>query len=129
MSLHSGGLYVNVAAITAVMNVIILNESGDERIVTHHSRGDLHAASISGSAQAGHRLLLLFIPANINRPRKTQWLIYVSVGQTACSLMLQVFENKVLGEISESWGDYVSGQYYVMRRVVIYTARLVLLQR
>jgi len=47
---YSGALYVNVAAITTVMNVIILNESGDERIVTHHSRGDLHAAPISGSA-------------------------------------------------------------------------------
>jgi hypothetical protein len=70
--LYSGGLYVNVAAITVVMNVIILNGSGDEHIVTHHSRGDLHAASISRRAQAGHRLLLLFIPANANRPHKTQ---------------------------------------------------------
>ena len=79
-----------MAAITTVMNAIILNEPGDERIVTHHSPGDLHAAPISrsapkigctsGFAYTGHCLLLLIILANINRPPKTQWLIYVSVG-------------------------------------------------
>jgi len=101
-----------VAAITTVMNTIILNEAGDERIVTHHSPGDLHAAPISGSApkigcasrfaHTGHCLLLLIIPANINRPPKTQWLIYVSVGQDTC---FEVFENRVLGGSRESCGD------------------------
>lgn len=106
--MHSGSFYVNVAAITTVMNVIILNESGDERIVTHHSPGDLHAAPISGSApkigrgrrfahtHTGHCLLLLIIPANINRPRKTQWLIYLSVGQDTRP---QVFENTALSAL------------------------------
>jgi len=94
-----------VAAITTVMNTIILNEAGDERIVTHHSPGDLHAAPISGSApkigcasrfaHTGHCLLQLIIPANINRPPKTQWLIYVSVGHDTC---FEVFENTVLGD-------------------------------
>lgn len=96
-----------MAAITTVMNAIILNEAGDERIVTHHSPGDLHAASISGSApkigcasrfaHTGHCLLLLIIPANINRPPKTQWLIYASVGQDTC---FEVFENTGLGGIT-----------------------------
>ena len=114
--MHSGAVYVNVAAITTVMNAIILNESGDERIVTHHSPGDLHAAPISGSApkigrgrrfaHSGHCLLLLIIPANINRPRKTQWLIYVSVGQDTWS---QVFENTALRGSRESCGDKWSG--------------------